>query len=289
MSEFGIEGKVAVVTGGGIGIGAATCRTLAAHGADVVVADKEPERTAALAEELRASGRRALGVVADLTTAEGMTALVDAALGEFGAVDILVNNLGHHLSAAGPFEQSTEEQWMALFDINLLHTLRATRAFLPGMLERGWGRVVNFSSVEGLRAMPEAAVYTAMKGAIDSFTLSLGVEVAGRGVRVNCVAVDKTRTEQVGYYDLGDEYEPMAKVWIPAGRYGQPEDVAKVVLFLSSELCDWVVGRTIPADGGTLAAGGWYPTRTKWTNSPLLVQWVEDDPTANDRRPARLR
>jgi 2-hydroxycyclohexanecarboxyl-CoA dehydrogenase len=288
MSEFGIEGTVAVVTGGGSGIGAASCRLLAAHGAHVVVADKEPERTQALAAELAAGGGRSLAVVADLTTAEGMAKLVEEAAG-FGGVDILVNNLGHHLSASGPFEHSTEEQWQALYEVNLLHVFRACRAFLPTMLDRGWGRIVNFSSVEGIRSMPHAGAYTAFKGAIDSFTMSLGVEVAGRGVRVNAVAVDKTRTEQVGYYDLGEEWEHMAKVWIPAGRYGMPEDVARVVLFLSSNLCDWVVGRTIPADGGTLAAGGWYPTRAKWTNSPLIVQWLEDDPSINEQRPARLR
>jgi NAD(P)-dependent dehydrogenase (short-subunit alcohol dehydrogenase family) len=285
MSEFGIEGNVAVVTGGGSGIGAASCRLLADHGAHVVVADKEPERTAALVAEIQATGQRALGVVGDLTTAAGMAHLVE----ETGGADILVNNLGHHLSASGPFEHSTEEQWQALYEVNLLHVFRACRAFLPHMLEKGWGRIVNFSSVEGIRSMPNAGAYTAFKGAIDSFTMSLGVEVAGRGVRVNAVAVDKTRTEQVGYYDLGEEWEHMAKVWIPAGRYGLPEDVARVVLFLSSNLCDWVVGRTIPADGGTLAAGGWYPTTVKWTNSPLLVQWLEDDPSINEQRPARLR
>lgn len=287
-SELGIEGKVAVVTGGGIGIGAATCRLLAAHGAHVVVADHEPGRTAAVAAEVASAGRRSLAVVADLTTAEGMATLV-AETAAFGGADILVNNLGHHLGFSGPFAESTEEQWRGLYEINLLHVLRACRAMLPAMLSRGWGRIVNFSSVEGIRAMPNAAVYTAFKGALDSFTASLGVEVAGRGVRVNCVAVDKTRTEQVGYYDLGEEYEPMAAVWVPAGRYGMPDDVAKVVLFLTSDLCDFVVGRTIPADGGTLAAGGWYRTPTRWTNSPLLVQWVEDDPEANERRPPRLR
>jgi NAD(P)-dependent dehydrogenase (short-subunit alcohol dehydrogenase family) len=162
------------------------------------------------------------------------------------------------------------------------------RAAVSGMRERGWGRIVNFSSVEGIRAMPNAAPYTAFKGAIDSFTRSLGVEVAGAGIRVNAVAVDKTRSHQVGFYRMGDEWEGHVREWVPAGRYGEPDDVAAVACFLASDAADWVVGQTIPADGGTLAAGGWYPTPTRWTNSPLLVQWFEE-PGAGDDRPPMLR
>jgi NAD(P)-dependent dehydrogenase (short-subunit alcohol dehydrogenase family) len=157
------------------------------------------------------------------------------------------------------------------------------------MKARGWGRIVNFSSVEGIRSMPHAVPYTAFKGAIDSLTKSLGVEVAGAGVRVNAIAVDKTKAHQVNFYDLGEEYDRHVPVWIPAGRYAEGDDVASVVLFLSSDLCDWVVGQTIVADGGTLAAGGWYRTPTKWTNSPLLLQWFEDDPAINAARPRQVQ
>ena len=167
--------------------------------------------------------------------------------------------------------------------------MQATHAVLPGMKERGWGRIVNFSSVEGMRSMPNAAPYTAYKGAIDSFTKSLGVEVARFDIRVNCIAVDKTRAHQVNFYDLGEEYDPHVPIWVPAGRYGEGDDVAAVVLFLSSDMCSWVVGQTIPADGGTLAAGGWYRTPVKWTNSPLLVQYFEDDPAINAARPRGLQ
>jgi 2-hydroxycyclohexanecarboxyl-CoA dehydrogenase len=156
---------------------------------------------------------------------------------------------------------------------------------LPGMKERGWGRIVNFSSVEGIRAMPNAAPYTAFKAALDAFTKSLGVEVAGAGIRVNAVAVDKTKSHQVNFYRLGEEYDRHVPVWIPAGRYAEGEDVAAVVLFLASDLAAWVVGQTIVADGGTLSAGGWYRTPVKWTNSPLLVQYFEDDPATNAARP----
>jgi NAD(P)-dependent dehydrogenase (short-subunit alcohol dehydrogenase family) len=226
--------------------------------------------------------------VADLTEDGAVEDMVAQAESTFGRVDILVNALGHHLSLAGPFEDTDYEGWDRLYRVNLLHTMKASHAVLRGMKERGWGRIVNFSSVEGIRSMPHAAVYTAFKGAIDSFTKSLGVEVAGAGIRVNAVAVDKTKAYQVNFYDLGAEYEDMAKVWIPAGRYAEGADVANVVLFLSSDLSFWVVGQTIPADGGTLAAGGWYKTPNKWTNSPLLLQYYED-PEVTATRPPGLR
>jgi 2-hydroxycyclohexanecarboxyl-CoA dehydrogenase len=226
------------------------------------------------------------GRVALVTGGAGAIGAASArALAEMGRVDILVNALGHHLALAGPFEDSDEAGWDALYRVNLLHVFRTCHAVLPGMKQRGWGRIVNFSSVEGIRAMPNAAPYTAFKAAIDAFTKSLGVEVAGAGIRVNCVAVDKTRAHQVNFYALGDEYDRHVPVWVPAGRYGEGEDVAAVVLFLASEMAAWVVGETIAADGGTLRAGGWYRTPVKWTNSPLLLQYFEDDPSINAARP----
>ena len=278
-------GRIALVTGGAGAIGAQSCVALADHGADLVVVDIDAERTAATVAAVESRGRRALGIVSDLTEDGAVRAAVAHALDVFGRVDILVNALGHHYGLAAPFESSTEEGWDSLYRVNLLHVLQACHAVLPGMKERGWGRIVNFSSVEGIRSMPKAAPYTAYKGAIDSFTKSLGVEVARFDIRVNCIAVDKTRAHQVNFYDLGDEYDRHVPIWVPAGRYGEGDDVAAVVLFLSSELCSWVVGQTIPADGGTLAAGGWYRTPVKWTNSPLLVQYFEDDPAINDARP----
>jgi hypothetical protein len=108
-------------------------------------------------------------------------------------------------------------------------------------------------------------------------------------VRVNAIAVDKTRSHQVNFYDLGAEYDRHVPVWVPAGRYGEGDDIAAVVLFLASELSAWVVGQTIVADGGTLSAGGWYRTPVKWTNSPLLVQHLEDDPAINAARPRSVQ
>ena len=281
--------RVALITGGAGAVGAASAELLAAHGAAVAVVDLVEERVERTVAAIEAAGGRALGVVADLTevgTIEDAVARTEQAL---GPVDVLVNAVGEHYAMAGPFEDSDEAGWDALYRVNLLPVMRASHAVVAGMKARGWGRIVNFSSVEGLRAMPMAAPYTAFKAAIDGFTKSLAVEVAGAGVRVNAIAVDKTRAHQTNFYDLGDEYDRHVPVWIPAGRYAEGVDVAKVVLFLASDLSDWVVGETIAADGGTLRAGGWYRTPAKWTNSPLLLQWFEDDPSLNQARPRQVQ
>ena len=279
-----LAGRVAVVTGGAGGIGAAICRVFAGHGADVVVADVDRDRTRAVAAQVRQVGCRALPVVSDLTTRAAVDRLVMRTLAAFGRADILVNGVGHHLRTHGKFEDSTEEQWEALYRVNLLPVFRVTRAFVPGMKERGWGRIVNFSSVEGIRSAPALAVYSAFKRGVDGFTKSLGVDLARHGILVNAVAVDKTRSYQGGFYQLPPEYERLVPTWVPAGRYADGEDVARAVLFLASDLNSWVVGQTLVADGGTLSAGGWLRTPRRWTNQPLLVQYLED-PAINEGRP----
>ncbi|HVX21622.1 MAG TPA: SDR family oxidoreductase [Acidimicrobiales bacterium] len=282
-------GRVAVVTGGAGAIGRASCLALAEHGADVLVADIDEDRTAGVVAEVEALGHKVVGVCADLTTRDGVAAVMDAADRELGRVDILVNGVGEHLGVSGRFEDSTEEEWDALYRVNLLHVMRMCKAVIPGMRERGWGRIINFSSVEGIRSAPLFSAYTAFKGAVDSLTKSIAVDVAGAGINCNAIAVDKTKAYQVDFYRPYADYDDMVPVWIPAGHYAEGSDVAAVVLFLASEMGRWVVGHTLVADGGTLAAGGWYRTPTRFTNSPLLVQWVENDPEANARRPPPLR
>jgi NAD(P)-dependent dehydrogenase (short-subunit alcohol dehydrogenase family) len=283
-----LDGRVAVVTAGAGAIGDAICTLFAEQGADVVVADIDRPRVRETVARVRKLGQRALPVVADLTKPRGVARLRSAALDGFGRVDVLVNGLGHHLGAAGSFARQTEAQWQALYEVNLQHVFRVTYAFLPGMTERGWGRIVNISSVEGIRSHPSNPVYAAFKHGVEAFTKSLAVDVARDGVLVNCIAVDKTRAYQVEHYALPEEYARLAPVWIPAGHYGEPREVARVALFLGSEMNSWVVGHTVPADGGTLAAGGWFRTPKRWTNQPLLVQYFED-PEVNERRPPRVQ
>jgi len=282
--------RVAVVTGGAGAIGSAICALFAGQGADVVVADVDAERTAAVVAHIEGLGRRATGVVLDVTADGAVEELSERSIGAFGRVDVLVNAVGHALAPAAAFEQTGPELWDRLYRVNLRHVLATCHAFLPGMRERGWGRIVNFSSVEGKRAAPGLAAYTAFKAGVDAFTQSLAVDVAGDGVTVNAIAVDKTLSYQVGYGRFPEEYDRHVPTWVPAGRYGFGPDIAAVALFLASELGAFVVGQSITADGGCLAAGGWYRTPTRWVNSPLLVQWFEDDPVAAAAaRPPTLR
>lgn len=282
------RGRIAAVTAAGGAICGATARLLAALGADLVLTDSDGDRLSAVAADARAAGARVHEVFGDLTDPATVAELVAVADREYGRIDILINGLGEHLASAAPFEQTTEEQWAALYQVNLLHVFRATRAVLAGMKARGYGRIVNFSSVEGNRAAPDLAVYAAFKRAVDGFTRSLAVEVAPHGVIVNAVAVDKTRAHQVGHYALPAEYRRLVPTWIPAGHYAEPDEVARIVVFLAGELNSWIVGDTIAADGGTLAAGGWYRTPQRWTNQPLLAQYLEP-PGVNDTRPPSLR
>jgi NAD(P)-dependent dehydrogenase (short-subunit alcohol dehydrogenase family) len=166
---------------------------------------------------------------------------------------------------------SDEEHWHALHHVNLLHVLRCTRAFVPGMVERGDGSVVNVASVEGMRGYPPDPVYGAYKAAVVHFTKCLALEVAPSGVRVNAIAPDVTQTIQVDYETtVPDDLRHLWPIWVPIGRVGEPADNADVVLFLASDLSRFVTGHVIPTDGGTTAAGGWFRTakRGRWTNRP---------------------
>lgn len=263
--------QVALVTGGAGAIGAASATRLAARGVAVSIVDCDAGRVGEVVAAIRASGGSAHGIVADLvadgTVADAVTDTVRA----LGDVDILVNTLGHHLGSSGAFEDSDEASWDALYRVNLLHVMQACRAVLPSMRARRWGRIVNFSSVEGIRAMPTAPVYAAFNAAVDSFTRSLSVAVAHDGVCVNCIAVDKTRSFQTGFYRHLDSRADEAAGWIPTGRIGEPADIAPIVDFLASDGAAWIVGHTITADGGTLAAGGWHLGPGGRTNTPAVA------------------
>jgi NAD(P)-dependent dehydrogenase (short-subunit alcohol dehydrogenase family) len=262
-----LAGKVAVVTGGAGGIGRAVSETFARHGAEVVVVDVDQERLAETVGAIGAAGGSARPCRADVTEREQVQRLAETA----GDVDVLVNNVGHYLHRAHDFVDSTEEEWDALYRVNLGHVLLCCHRVLPGMIERGrGGSIVNMSSVEAFRGIPQHAVYAACKGAVTQFTKSLALEVGGHGIRVNAVAPDLTETLQVPYSRwVTDEQRALIPQWVPVGRFGTPDDIAAVVLFLASDLSAFVTGTTVHADGGSLAAGGWFRTdRGSWTNRP---------------------
>jgi NAD(P)-dependent dehydrogenase (short-subunit alcohol dehydrogenase family) len=268
-----LDGRTAIVTGGGGGIGGAISTLFAAHGARVVVADIDADRAVDLAAAITDGGGVATAVAADVREPEAVAAVVDATAEAFGAADILVNNVGHYLSAGRPFHETTEDLWRALHEVNLLHVFRMTHAVLPAMIERGaGGSIVNVSSVEAYRGAPHQAVYGAYKAAVAHFTKCLALDVSEHGIRVNDIAPDVTRSLQLPYerWLSADDVERIPQ-WVPIGRLGEPVDPASVALFLASDLSSFVTGTTIHVDGGTRAAGGWFRSKRgprPWTNRP---------------------
>ena len=256
-----LAGRRAVVTGGAAGIGAAVARAFAAHGADVLVADIEP--IGSLEFDIAAGGS-ITSVEWDVRATSCPSALVGH------RPDVLVNNVGHYLQPPHTFATNTPSLWDELHEINFAHVLRLAQALLPGMTERRDGSIINLTTVEAHRAIPGHAVYSGYKAALTQFTRSLAMEVGPSGIRVNAIAPDLIESVQVPYATLvPEEDRELWPTWSPLGGPGQPEDVAGAALFLASDLSRFVTGGTIHVDGGTHAAGGWFPRRSGgWTNRP---------------------
>jgi NAD(P)-dependent dehydrogenase (short-subunit alcohol dehydrogenase family) len=270
MGEL-LAGKVAIVTGGGGGIGRGISERFASEGAAVVIAEIDGERARETQLEITGEGGRAVAVVADVREAGVGEGLVTAARDAYGRVDVLVNNVGHFGGARKAFHEQTDDEWDDLYRVNLGHVLMCTRAVLPVLVEQGdGGSIVNVSTIEAFRAIPTRAVYSAFKSAITGLTRSLAVEYGREGIRVNAIAPDVTETLQVPYSRwVGPDQEHLIPAWVPVGRFGTASDTAGVALFLASDLSSFVTGTTVHADGGTLAASGWFPTEEGgWTNRP---------------------
>jgi NAD(P)-dependent dehydrogenase (short-subunit alcohol dehydrogenase family) len=263
-----LEGKVALVTGGGGGIGRGISETFATHGAIVAVADVDDPRAQATVAHITERGGRARAHVVDVTEASQVAELAAAV----GPVDVLVNNVGHYLYGPDDFVETSDDEWDSLYRVNLKHIFLCCRAFVPGMIERArGGSVINLSTVEAFRGKPQSAVYAAFKGGVTQFTKSLALELGAHGIRVNAIAPDLTQSVQVPYDRwVPEEQRHLIPTWVPLGRFGMPDDIAGVALFLASELSAFVTGTTVHADGGSHAAGGWFRTeRGGWTNRPL--------------------
>jgi len=254
-----LEGRGAVVTGGGRGIGAAVARSLAEAGARVVVAARSTSEIEAVATALRSGGVDAWALRVDVSEAESITALFDAAREHLGQIDILVNNAG--IASAAPAVKLALAEWNRLIAVNATGTFLCTQAVLPGMLEREWGRVVNVASVAGLRGASYISGYAASKHAVLGFTRSVAAEVARRGVTVNAVCpgyVDTPMTEAsianiVAKTGTSEEQALEAILsTTPQRRLITSEEVASAVTFLCEDGARGINGQTIVLDGGAI-------------------------------------
>ncbi len=269
-----LAGRRALVTGGGAGIGRGICSAFAGHGAHVCVADIDGAAATASAEAVTAAGGRACAVTADVRSGEDVDRMVATAVEELGGLDVVVNNVGHFVFGGVAFQDSTESQWDELYEMNLGHVFRVTRAALPHLIDAGpGGSIINLSTVEAFRGIPAHPVYAAFKAGVTQFGRSLALQVSGHGIRVNDIAPDVTRSAQLPYERwLTEEDVERIPQWVPLGRLGEPSDPAGVAVFLASDLSAFVTGTTVHCDGGTYAAGGWYRTshgNRGWTNRPL--------------------
>jgi 3-oxoacyl-[acyl-carrier protein] reductase len=263
-----LEGKVALVTGAGAGIGKAIACLFAAHGARVVTAEirgEEGERTVA---EIAAAGGEALAVETDVRDPEQVARAVASAEARFGGLDVLVNNAGGTFQS--PFLETSEKGWDALIRTNLKSVLHCTRAAAPRLIARGGGSIVNVVSIEGVRAAPLYAPYAACKAAVISFTQTMALELAPHRIRVNAIAPDLCLTEGLRAMVSADALRSHAHI-VPLGRAADPAEIAGPAVFLASELAAYVTGTTLHVDGGTHAAGGWYsnPDGTGYVLGPL--------------------
>ena len=269
-----LEGKVAVVTGGGGGIGRGIAECFAAFGAQVVVAERDAGRAEETARAIAGRGGKALACVVDVQERADVARLAETTLRECGGIDVLVNNVGDFLGIARPFLETSEEEWEALYHVNLLHVFRCCQAFLPRMIGQGrGGSIVNVSTIEAFRGIPGCTVYSAMNAGITGFTKSLAVELGPERIRVNAIAPETTETLQVRpSVWIPPAKQPLVPYLTPLGRFGTPDDAAGCALFLASDLSSWVTGTTIHMDGGALAAGGFYRVPGGgWTNTPVVT------------------
>ena len=247
-----LDGRVALITGGGTGIGAATSRLFAEEGAAVCVTGRRDAPLEKVVTEITQKGGRAIQVSGDVSVTADCQRMADQTTVAFGPIDILVNNAGTAMLMDA--DETTDELWDQTIATNLSGAFRMVRTVLPAMISRASGSIVNISSILGQSGMKRSAAYGASKAGLDQLTRILAVEYADRGIRVNAVApawVDTPMTESVQAHAA--MYERLVKKH-PMGRFGAPDEVAQAVLFLAGDQSTFTTGMVLTVDGGWGAA-----------------------------------
>jgi NAD(P)-dependent dehydrogenase (short-subunit alcohol dehydrogenase family) len=246
-----LTGRVAVVTGGGSGIGRGIARGFSAFGARVAIWERNPDTAAAAAEEVGG-----IAFTTDVRESSEVDRALERTVAELGPVTILVNNAGGVFSS--PLLETSENGWDALYRSNLKHVILCTQRVARLMVEHGaGGSIISVTSIEGVRAAPGYAAYAAAKAGVINFTKTAALELAPHGIRVNALAPDITMTEGLAAVAPPGS-EATFGLTVPMGRHGDVDEMAGAAIFLAGALSSYVTGQTIHVDGGTQAASGWY-------------------------------
>jgi NAD(P)-dependent dehydrogenase (short-subunit alcohol dehydrogenase family) len=253
INILSLEDKIAVVTGGTSGIGRALSLGLADAGAHVVASARRQQQVEETADAIEARGRQTVRLASDVCDRASLESLLAATVEKFGKVDILINCAGRIKRT--PTLTMPEEEWTSILDTNLTGTLRACQVFSKHMLERGYGRIINISSLNAFVALSEVAAYAASKAGVGSLTRSLAVEWSKRGVTVNAIAPGVFRTELNAQLLDSTPRGQELLMRTPMGRFGKTEELVGAAIYLASDAASFVTGQTLVVDGGFLASG----------------------------------
>lgn len=246
----GLAGRVAMVTGGSRGIGAATAARLAAYGALVGIGGRDQAAIEQVVARIRADGGRAVPVPGDATDADSLAQAYSKLAEQFGPVELLAAFAGGS-GAPRPTEQVEADEWRRAIEANLTATFLTIRAALPTMLERGRGAIVTMSSSAGRQPSQAAAAYAVAKAGVAMLSKHLGAEMGPRGIRVNCLAPASVLNERMATVMTQEQRDALAKAF-PLGRLGQPDDIAAAAVFLLSDQASWITGVTLDISGGRI-------------------------------------
>ena len=255
LSEFDLSGQVAIVTGGGTGIGRAIALLLAERGADVALAARRADKLEAVAQDIRALGRRALCVPSDVRDPHSVQAMVGVVVAEWGRIDILINNAGGAHRHIG-LSKMTVEGWDRDIALNLSSAQYCSQAAFPHLRESR-GNIVNISSMAGINGTNGVGAYSAAKAGLQMLTRVMASEWGAHGIRVNCVAPGMTATEKAveGWEKIGFDAATIAKSAFALGRYGEAREVAQMAVFFASPAASYISGQTVAVSGGAKLGG----------------------------------
>jgi len=250
-----LEKKVAIVTGGGTGIGEAIARAFAREGANVAITGRRKEELERVVKDIERNGGKALALPGSVTDEADVQEAVAMTVKTFGRLDVLVNNAGN-LFYAGPLHETSDKIWDETLDLFLKGTFRFIRAAIPVMLKQGGGAILNVSTVAGMKAIPffQAHAYQAAKAGVNMLTKSVAVEYAKQGIRCNCICPAGVLTAPVQEMLEDPKTRALFESIHPMARLGQPEEIAQAAIYFASDESLWTTGSILTVDGGVMAA-----------------------------------